>query len=206
MANLSLSERRRYIELLHHGCLCEITGDYRKRYCQGGGQMTADRLRITSGRKSALRHFALAVVCAALMIPSTEAETADLVVWWEQGFYAQEDEAVREIIGAFEQETGKEVELVQPTQHDLPAEARAAVEAGQPPDFVFGIDVSFYMAEWAFHDRLVNLSNILGSFANMFDPDALDRAMLVLTSINQRAMLDRWHGDWRGDADRADGG
>jgi hypothetical protein len=37
---------------------------------------------------------------------------------------------------------------------------------------------------------------------------ALDpgREELVLTSINQRAMLDRWHGDWRGDADRADGG
>ena len=40
------------------------------------------------------------------------AERADLVVWWEKGFYAQEDEAVTEIIAAFEQETGKQVELV----------------------------------------------------------------------------------------------
>jgi hypothetical protein len=29
---------------------------------------------------------------------------ADLVVWWEKGFYPQEDEAVAEIIAAFEQE------------------------------------------------------------------------------------------------------
>jgi hypothetical protein len=36
------------------------------------------------------------------------------VVWWEKGFYAQEDEAVREIVAAFEQKTGKQVELVQP--------------------------------------------------------------------------------------------
>ena len=40
------------------------------------------------------------------------AEAADLVVWWDKGFYPQEDEAVREIIAAFEQETGKQVELV----------------------------------------------------------------------------------------------
>jgi len=35
------------------------------------------------------------------------------VVWWEQGCYAQEDEAVSEIVAAFEQNTGKQVELVQ---------------------------------------------------------------------------------------------
>ena len=29
-----------------------------------------------------------------------------------KGYYAEEDEAVREIIAAFEQESGKEVELV----------------------------------------------------------------------------------------------
>ena len=44
------------------------------------------------------------------------------------------------------------------------------------------------MAEWAFHDRLVNLSNIFGSFANMFDPDALDRAMLVNAKTGQKAL------------------
>jgi multiple sugar transport system substrate-binding protein len=128
------------------------------------------------------------VLAVTLVMAPPGAEAADLVVWWEQGFYAQEDEAVREIIAAFEQETGKEVELVQPTQHDLPAKARAAIEAGQPPDFVFGIDVSFYMAEWAFRDRLVDLSKILGSFTNMFDPDALNRAMLANGKTGQKAL------------------
>jgi multiple sugar transport system substrate-binding protein len=50
-------------------------------------------------------------------------QAADLVVWWEKGFYIQEDEAVREIIGAFELETGKEVQLVQPYQDELPEKA-----------------------------------------------------------------------------------
>ena len=41
-------------------------------------------------------------------------------MWWEEGYYAQEDEAVREIIAAFEQETGKQVELVFYSQDELP--------------------------------------------------------------------------------------
>jgi ABC-type glycerol-3-phosphate transport system substrate-binding protein len=45
----------------------------------------------------------LAVV---LMMAPFGARGADLVVWWEKGFYPQEDEAVAEIIAAFEQETG----------------------------------------------------------------------------------------------------
>ena len=42
------------------------------------------------------------------------ARAADLVVWWEKGVLPQEDAAVTEIIAAFEQETGKQVELVFP--------------------------------------------------------------------------------------------
>src|SRR5688500_15659933 len=100
--------------------------------------MTADRRRVTSGGRSALRPFALAVVCAALLFPSGSAEAADLVVWWQDDFHAQENEAVREIIAAFEQETGRQVELVQPAQGEIVAQVQAALAAGQPPDFLFG--------------------------------------------------------------------
>jgi hypothetical protein len=36
----------------------------------------------------------------------------DLVVWWEKGQSVEKDKAVGEIIAAFEQKAGKEVELV----------------------------------------------------------------------------------------------
>jgi hypothetical protein len=44
-----------------------------------------------------------ALFAAALVVAPVGAEAADLVVWWEKGYYAQEDDAVREIIAAFEQ-------------------------------------------------------------------------------------------------------
>jgi hypothetical protein len=45
-----------------------------------------------------------AVLTAALAMAPLGAQAADLVVWWEQGFYPQEDEAARETIAAFEQD------------------------------------------------------------------------------------------------------
>jgi multiple sugar transport system substrate-binding protein len=113
------------------------------------------------------------ILAAALATAPLGTRAADLVVWWEKGFYPQEDEAVREIIAAFEQGSGKQVELVQPTQNEMVDQAPAAVEAGKPPDFLFGTFVSNYIAEWAFNDRLVDLTDTVGLFSNLFDPDAL---------------------------------
>jgi hypothetical protein len=44
------------------------------------------------------------------------ARAADLVVWWEKGFYPAEDAAVRELVAAFEKKTGKTVELYRPDE------------------------------------------------------------------------------------------
>ena len=54
------------------------------------------------------------ILAAALVIAPPGAEAADLVVWWVKGFYEQEDAAVREIIAAFERETGKQVDWFSP--------------------------------------------------------------------------------------------
>ena len=48
-----------------------------------------------------------AVFAAMLAIAPLGAKAADLVVWWQEGFYAQEDAALREVVAAFEQDTGK---------------------------------------------------------------------------------------------------
>ena len=129
-----------------------------------------------------------AVVLAALILAPLGAQAADLVVWWEKGFYPQEDEAVREIIAAFEQETGKQVELDQPLLNDIEAKAQAAVEAGQPPDFLFGSDTDFSYGLWAYEDRLIDLSDVIGPFASLFDPDALGYATLFDATTGRRAL------------------
>ena len=79
------------------------------------------------------------VLAVTLIMAPLGAEAADLVVWWEKGAHPQEDAAVREIVAAFEQGSGKQVELAFYPQEELPDKIVAAVEAGQPPDFAFGL-------------------------------------------------------------------
>jgi hypothetical protein len=55
--------------------------------------MSSDRLRFVPSTRSGIHHLVLAVTCAAFIVLSLSAEAADVVVWWEKGFYAQEDEA-----------------------------------------------------------------------------------------------------------------
>jgi multiple sugar transport system substrate-binding protein len=140
-----------------------------------------------------------AVFAAALIMLPLGVQGADLVVWCEKGFYPQEDEAVRDIIEAFEQGPGKQVELVQYSQAELPDKIEAALEAGQPPDFVFGFDATFSSGRWAYEGRLVDLSDEILPFASLFDPDALAAATLFDATTGQRALKDtpkQWEAFW----------
>ena len=128
------------------------------------------------------------VLAAALIMAPLGAESADLIVWWEEGYYAQEDEAVAEIIAAFEEKTGKRVEFEQPSQDDMEAKVLAAVEAGQPPDFLFGTNTDYYYGQWAYEDRLVDLSDAIGPLTSLFDPDALAYATLFNATTGRRAL------------------
>jgi multiple sugar transport system substrate-binding protein len=121
------------------------------------------------------------VLATALLLAPLGARAADLVVWWEKGFYPQEDEAVREIIAAFEQKTGKQVELVQYGQQDVYGKLQAAVEAGEPPAFLFSAvnGAGRWTARWAYDDRLVDLEGVLGPVLDLFDADAIEVSTLL---------------------------
>jgi ABC-type glycerol-3-phosphate transport system substrate-binding protein len=96
-----------------------------------------------------MRRQAIALIAAALILAPLGAKAADLVIWWEKGFYAQEDEGLQEVIAAFEHKTGKKVELVLPQQAELADKLEAAIKAGQLPDFTFGLALDTYIPKWA---------------------------------------------------------
>ena len=129
------------------------------------------------------------VLAVTIVLAPLGARAADLVVWWQQGFYPEEEAAVREVIAAFEQGTGKKVELDEPSLDDIAARTLAAISAGQPPDFLFGLwTTPTYYPQWAYDDRLVDLSDEILPFASLFDPDALSFATLLNASTGHRAL------------------
>ena len=52
------------------------------------------------------------VLALAIVLAPLGARAADLLVWWEEGVNPEEDAAIVEVIAAFEQKTGQQVELV----------------------------------------------------------------------------------------------
>jgi multiple sugar transport system substrate-binding protein len=86
--------------------------------------------------------------------------------------------AVEELVAAFEAKTGKDVELVR-QQTNARAEVQAALEAGRPPDFLWGFGGTTDLADqWAYEDRLADLTEVVGALGELFDADVLDYATL----------------------------
>jgi hypothetical protein len=53
------------------------------------------------------------------------------------------------VIATFQNETGKQVKLVQPTQDEMLEQTPGALEAGQPPDFLYGTFTVNSYGRWA---------------------------------------------------------
>ena len=51
-----------------------------------------------------IRGVVFALLPVGLLLAPLTLQAADLVVWWEKGFYPQADEAVAEIVAAFERQ------------------------------------------------------------------------------------------------------
>jgi ABC-type glycerol-3-phosphate transport system substrate-binding protein len=135
-----------------------------------------------------MRRLTCAWIAAALALAPLCARGADLVVWWPEGYYAEEDAAVRETIAAFEQDSGKEVGLVFYSDEELLDRIAAGLEGGQLPDFVFGFWRPNYIQNWVLEDQLVDLTDAIGHFSDLFDPIQLDRAVLLNTKTGQKAL------------------
>jgi multiple sugar transport system substrate-binding protein len=133
----------------------------------------------------------IVLLAAMLAMAPLGARAADLVVWWEEGFYEQENEAVREIIAAFEGEAGKRVELTFYSQDELQGHISAALQTGRPPDFAYGTDApqrSYHIAKWAYEDQLTDLEGPLRPVLDLFDADAIEGSMLLNRRTGMRAL------------------
>ena len=134
-----------------------------------------------------MARLATAVFASILAMAPPAARAADLVVWWDKGYTPEEDEAVTETIAAFEK-SGRQVELAFYPQAELPNKIQQALEAGQPPDIAFGTWLRESVAQWAFDDRLLDLSGTIGPFVNLFDPDGLDSVRMLDGRTGQKAL------------------
>ena len=66
---------------------------------------------------------------AALCLTAGAAWSQPLTIWWNKGYYPEEDQRFEEIVDKWEQETGNEAVLSFYVTEDLPRKVVAALDA-----------------------------------------------------------------------------
>ncbi len=98
---------------------------------------TMGTIKVT--RRGLLAGMAGLAATAALARPNIAraADSKSLTVWWNQGFYAAENQAFQDIVARWEKESGVKVNLSMIEGNALDQKIIAAVTTGQVPDLVY---------------------------------------------------------------------
>src|SRR5437016_12558973 len=95
----------------------------------------------------------------------TGAQGQKLVVWWNKGYYPEEDAAMQKIVKEFEATHKVEVDLSFTAQEDLLKKITAALIARRVPDVAF----CFYndwevVPKFGWEDRLADVSDVVADY------------------------------------------
>src|SRR5688572_24063599 len=111
-----------------------------------------------------------------------------LTVYFAKGFYPAEDKAVDELVAKFQKKTGVKVELSRYAPQEMIPKTVAALDAGSPPDVVYGDVFDFQVAgKWAYEGRLEDLSDILVPMKAKFLPNTLETTYMYNEKAKKRA-------------------
>lgn len=105
-------------------------------------------------------------------VPETHSK---LRIWWTQGFLAEENQAIVDLVAKWEQETGLEAELSLLPDRDILADTQTAIEAKSAPDILFssaGGESLVPLLAW--DGQLEDLSSLIAPMQKQYDPVALD--------------------------------
>ncbi|MCW5733206.1 MAG: carbohydrate ABC transporter substrate-binding protein [Enhydrobacter sp.] len=136
-----------------------------------------------------MRRVLAGAVAAAIALAAVPGIAQDkLTVWWAEGIYKSEDEALYVAIRKYERKTGVKIELLQFAVQDMIAKTVAALDAGTVPDIAYSDTYDGQTAgKWAFDGKLEDLSDVLGPMKDRFDTVALSTANLYSDKTKKKA-------------------
>lgn len=102
-----------------------------------------------------------------------------VTVWWNSGFYPEEDEAVKAIAADFQKESGMTVDLQFYSTNDIPTKEQSAVTSGVLPDVVEAENGN--TATYAYQGHLADVTDVVNS------QDFSDGAKKAVNLYNSKA-------------------
>lgn len=112
-----------------------------------------------------------------------------ITVWWNQGFDPAEDGAFHNLIAAWEKSSGNTVNLTLLPGQALNERIVSAITSGQVPDLIYADNAPAQIVpQNAWHDRLVDLSDVVQTQKVEFSATALQSAQFYNEEKKQRGM------------------
>lgn len=97
-----------------------------------------------------------------------------LQIWWEEGFYPEEIDALKTIINQWEEVSGNFVELTVIPQKDILTDLENAIQAGNPPHiFYSGSGDLTVIPRLAWNSQLIDVSDIISPLQDKYSLNAL---------------------------------
>ena len=135
---------------------------------------------------------AVFVLCAgALASPSPAAAAGQTVtIWWNQGFYPAEDQAMKDVVAAWEKQSGDKVDLTFYNGSDLPAKIISAITTGEVPDLCYVDNGDFLLLpQNAWNDKIVDVSDVVNTQKSLYNQTALTAASLYDNVTHTRSFF-----------------
>ncbi|MEL6940839.1 MAG: ABC transporter substrate-binding protein [Cyanobacteria bacterium J06598_1] len=97
-----------------------------------------------------------------------------LQIWWQEGFYPEEIDALNQIVAEWEESSGLEVNLTVIPQKDILQEVEQALAAGNPPDILYSgaADITI-IPKLAWNNMLADVSDVVAPQRDRYSENAL---------------------------------
>ncbi len=110
----------------------------------------------------------------AAAAPPARAAGQTVTVWWNQGFYPAEDQAMRDVVAAWEKQTGNHVAITFYNGSDLPAKIVSAMTTGDVPDLIYADNSDFLLLpQAAWNNKAVDVTDVVDSQKDAYSKTAL---------------------------------
>jgi multiple sugar transport system substrate-binding protein len=98
-----------------------------------------------------------------------------LTIWWDKGYYPEEDEALRNVVKNWQKQTGNQAKLSFYTNDELFLKTERAIQAGNPPDILMNDAADrFFSPKLAWEGKLADVSDVIKPIKDAYSDTVLD--------------------------------
>ncbi len=111
-----------------------------------------------------------------------------VVVWWNQGFYQAEDQAMKDAAAAWEKQTGNKVDLTFLVVADVTAKIVSGMTTGDVPDLIYSdTGQNLILPQAAWNDKVVDMTDVVDTQRGDFVQAALDSSSFYNNTTKKRS-------------------